>query len=396
MIPYQHQLDMADKAYNILAKYMLVYLASEERTGKTLSAILTAEKCNNVKKVLVITKAKAASDWIKTLNNYKTNKIYAVSSYQSLHKINVDYDLIILDEAHNYISKFPSVSKTWRSTKKLCANKPIIYISATPYPQGIVQLYNQLNLSSWSPWRNTKALDWFNKYGTVRHIKINGLQVPQYDNINIQSVYLSVSHLFLTKTRKELGFKQEPVDKVHYVTLSEYTSNIYNKLIKDKIYIINNNLDIVCDTVSKLRTTLHQLEGGTLIVNNDSKLLPNKEKIEYIKQNFGDSKDLVIMYNFRAELQKLKLYFKNAKLLQSTSYAEGIDLSEYKHLVIYSQDYSTARHTQRRARQCNLNREYPINVHFLLVKKAISEQVYKTVTKNKKNYVDSLFTGELI
>ena len=83
--------------------------------------------------------------------------------------------------------------------------------------------------------------------------------------------------------------------------------------------------------------------------------------------------------------------FKQAKLLQATSYAEGVDLHQYKHLVIYSQDFSTARHTQRRARQANKNRKEAIIVHFLLVKGGISERVYKTVSINKKNFVDTVF-----
>jgi len=43
-----------------------------------------------------------------------------------------------------------------------------------------------------------------------------------------------------------------------------------------------------------------------------------------------------------------------------------------------------------------MNREHPIDVHFLLVEKAISEQVYTTVSVNKRNYIDSLYTGELL
>ena len=102
------------------------------------------------------------------------------------------------------------------------------------------------------------------------------------------------------------------------------------------------------------------------------------------------------MFQYKADLMKLERHFKNARLLQATSYAEGVDLSTYKHLVIYSQDFSTSKHTQRRARQANLERKEPINVHFLLVKKAISEQVYKTVSLNKTNFVDSVFEREEI
>jgi len=38
-----------------------------------------------------------------------------------------------------------------------------------------------------------------------------------------------------------------------------------------------------------------------------------------------------------------------------------------------------------------MHRKEDIVVHYLLVKKAISEQVYNTVSINKKNFVDSMF-----
>jgi len=153
---------------------------------------------------------------------------------------------------------------------------------------------------------------------------------------------------------------------------------------------------LVCDTSPKLRTSLHQLEGGTIKIDDDRFVLANNEKVDFIKHKFGDSDSLVIMYNYIAEKEKLEAAFKHAKVLQATSYAEGVDLHEYDDLVIYSQDFSTARHTQRRARQCNQKRTKPITVHYLLVKGGISAQVYKTVSLNKKNFVDSVFTRSKI
>jgi len=133
------------------------------------------------------------------------------------------------------------------------------------------------------------------------------------------------------------------------------------------------------------------LEGGTLKINDDYITLGNIEKVDYILTKWGDTKDIVIMYNYIEEEFKLKRYFKHARILQSTSYAEGVDLSMYKHLVVYSKDFSTARYTQRRARQANIERKDPINVHYLLVKNAVSHKAYKTVSVNKKNYVDTVF-----
>lgn len=390
MIPYPHQVEIAKQAYTVLKNNMMVYLAMEERTGKTLTAILAAELCD-IKTVLVITKKKAIEGWEDTLAKFKHTKSYSVTNYHQACKFANRYDLVILDESHNYISSYPKRGKLWEDVKRLTLSRPIIYISATPYAQGPQQLYHQFKLSSWSPWNaHMTFYRWFDTYGKPYKLRIAGIEVPQYDKVHFDKILKDCEHLFISKTRTELGFEHEPEDKLHYIDLSDETRRIYNELLTDNIC---ENPLIVCDTNSKLRTTLHQLEGGTI---KDLGVLANDEKLDYIHSTFGDVNTLVIMYNYKLEYDKLAARFKRALLLQATSYAEGIDLHEYDNLVVYSQDFSTARHTQRRARQCNLKRSSPITVHYLLVKKAISDQVYKTVSINKKNFVDSVFTKEIL
>jgi ERCC4-related helicase len=136
------------------------------------------------------------------------------------------------------------------------------------------------------------------------------------------------------------------------------------------------------------------IEGGVAKDMDDYHVLNNAEKIQAILLDFGDSEKNVIMYHYKAELLKLQKIFIHTTLLQATSYAEGVDLSMYDNLIIYSQDFSTSRHSQRRARQANMNRTTPIKVHFYLVKGGISEQIYKTVSINKKNFIDSIFIRE--
>lgn len=394
MNPYPHQIALKDEALPILRQYGIVYLAAEERTGKTLAAILLAESVPG-KSVLVVTKKKAIDGWLETLNAYKgTTKAYTVTNYHRVLKCQPEYDLVILDEAHNYLSSYPKHGKIWREVKPICKGRPIIYISATPHAQGPQQLYGQLSISSFSPWKKHKNFyEWFRLFGKPYDIKINGVPIRQYDKCDEELILGSCEHLFVTKTRRELGFAQEPTDKIHWVPLYTNTKAVYNELLEHNIVELSIGT-LVCDTKSKLRYALHQLEGGTAKIDDNRYVLANDEKVQYIKQTFGDTKDLVIMYNYIPERDKLEQHFKHATILQATSFAEGVDLHEYENLVIYSQDFSTARHTQRRARQANKKRTTPIIVHYLLVKKAISHQVYKTVSLNKKNYVDSVFERE--
>jgi hypothetical protein len=395
MVPYSYQEQLSHDALEILRAHGIVYLAMEERTGKTLTAILACEK-SSVSRVLVITKKKALAGWQETLNAFPHMKQYTVTNYHQAKKF-LDpsiFDLIILDESHNYISGFPKVSKLWKDIANLTEEKPIIYISATPYAQGPHLLYHQFALSTWSPWRKySNAYSWFRTYGLPNTIWLNSRQVEQYNKVKNSEVLLCCEHLFITKTRKELDFMQEPVDSLHYIQLSEKTKELYNRLQKDRIL---EELDLVADTVMKLRVSLHMLEGGVAKIDGVNRVLANEEKIDYIKAIWGDHSDLVIMYNYISEGVKLKEQFTKAVILQATSFAEGVDLSHIRNLVIYSQDFSTARHTQRRARQANKNRTDPITVHYILVKDAISDQVYNTVTEKKQNFVDSVFERNII
>ena len=393
--PYEHQVECAIEGYRILKENAIVYLAMEERTGKSLTALLIAEMCKNVDKVLVITTRKAMGDkttgWIELVENYSASIEIDLCTYGTAKNKLDEYDLVILDEAHKYISGYPKPSATWAAVKKLTTMKPLIYLSATPHAQGYQMLYHQFKLSDWSPWKkHTNFYRWFQVYGRPKSIWIAGQEKAVYTETDEHMCHETTKHLFLSKTRKELGFEHEPKDKIHYVELSKETKERYNKLIKDRVLFFDD-FELICDTPTKLRYALHMLEGGGLKEDNIYHVLNNREKVDYILQNWGDTEDMVIFFQYKVEKLKLEKIFKHASILQSTSYAEGVDLSKYKHLIIYSQDWSTARHTQRRARQANKKRDTEIIVHFLLVENGISEQVYNTVSVNKENFVDSVF-----
>ena len=395
MQPYQHQVDISSQALDILRKHMIVYLAMQERTGKTLTSILICErtKCNNI---LVITKKKALVGWEETLSKYKHNKTYECINYESLHKCTFKPDLVIIDEAHSNLGAYPKVGKTWKEVFKFTKGKPIIYLSATPSAQTYAQLYHQFKLSSWTPWiKYPSFYNWHKDYGIENIIYLGGRQIKQYNEVKSEKVMKEVEHLFISYTRTELGFEHEPNDILHYIDLSSEIREYYNSLLKDRVATVTGT-EVIADTVMALRTKLHQIEGATLKQEDKNIFLSKIDKIDYILKTWGDSDNLVIFYQYQNELSLLKQTFKSATILQGTSFAEGVDLSMYETCVVYSMDFSTAKYTQRRARQCNMKRDTPIDFHFLLVKGAISEQVYQTVAVNRTNFVDSYFNKQEI
>lgn len=394
--PWPIQEELAKQGLAILLAHHIVYYAMEERTGKTLCSIRCAEQ-HPAPEVLVITKKKALEGWQNTLSKYITNKPFTLTTYTQVHKLPSKlWPLVILDEAH-YLSGYPKPSETWKVLKPLFTKADIIFCSATPYAQGPHLLYHQLALSTFSPWlRHRDFYGWHRLYGKPYSIEIRGISIPRYDRcIDDALTVATVEHLFITKTRKELGFEQEPEDVIHFIELDTVTKEAYNYLVKRKVIQFKAG-KLVCESSAKLRASLHMLEGGVTKINDNYIVLANDEKIRFIKRTFGDTKDVVIMYHYIAEGIKLRASFKNATILQGSANAEGVDLSHFKHLIVYSQDWSTAKHSQRRARQANKARQEEIKVHFLLVKKAISSEVYKATSKNKVNYIDSLFERNLL
>jgi hypothetical protein len=393
MIPRDYQLILAKEAFSILKENLIVYLAMEERTGKTLTAILAAELTNrNVKTVNVLTTKKALGGWIDTLSKFNTDKVFHVTNYHKA-KILTKSDILILDEAHNYISSYPKTSNIWRAVKRLSAGVPIIYLSATPNAQSLSLLFHQFHLSSWSPWKEyTNFYDWFRVFGVPGSIYVGQRRVSVYNSTKEEKLRASVNHLFITMTRKELGFKHEPVDKAHTITLKPETKVAYHTIQKKSLYEFTVGT-LVADTIAKRNHALYCLEGGTIIIDGVSYVLSNTEKIDYILKTWGDTKNIAIMYNYVGELKKLQQYFKRARLLQATSNAEGIELADVEHLIIYSHDYRVSKHTQRRARQASKARETPIAVNFLIVPNAMSDQVYTSVVIKKKSFVDRVYQG---
>jgi SNF2-related domain len=393
MIPRQYQVEMAEVAVYLLRSYNIAYFAAEERTGKTLASLVVAKSMPEITNVVVITKKEPLAGWNNTAAAYDIGKPLVITNYHQIKNLAkcTPGTLLIIDEAHAYIAGYPKTSGMWKQLKNIATRVKILFMSATPKAQGTQQLYHQLAISSYSPWHKYDSFyKWFKSYGEVYTIKLQGRECNQYDKIDHDKVWDSVKHLFITKTRAELGFEHEPTDKLHYVELDQVTKDVYNELLEDKIVHFHAGT-LVCDTNSRLRPALHMIEGGVTKINDEALLLKNREKIDYILKHFGDNTNTVIMYNYIAEGVKLRQVFQHCPILQATSYAEGVDLSMYKDLVIYSMNFSTAKYVQRRARQANMERKEEITVHYLLVKKAISDQVYKTVAINKRNFVDSLF-----
>ena len=400
MKPLEHQLKAAEQAFNILLNNGYVYINGQPRSGKTLTAILVAEKVKG--KCLVLTKKQAIPGWDKFIQTREPNK-FKVINYEQLGKINgrsVEfkenpkwYSLVVIDESHN-IGAYPKPSSRQKLIKIFCSELPHIHLSGTPVIESANAIYHQMNLGAYSPFKYPTFYDFFKVYGIPNNIWIRGQSIPQYnefkpellDKIKAFTVYMS---------QADAGITTEVKDKIHYINLNPTTKNLDNTLYKKRV-LEYGNIHYIADSIMKLRTGLHQLEGGTLKVDSDYKMLDcSNEKIEYIYNNFENSEETGIMCHYVAEQTKIRKFLSHVQIFSSTAHAEGVDLSHLKNFIIYSSDYSGARFVQRRDRIVNINGSNTTTVHHLLVPKGISEEVYNCVSA-KRDFNNETFKGGLL
>lgn len=409
IIARPYQIDKAIDCWNILRETGYVFLAGKPRSGKTLTAILVCEMSNQINSILVLTKKNAIPGWMLFINNYPVRHNYHVINYEQIgtaktvtvgrttktvysYKVNPeDYDLVIVDESHN-TGAFPVPTGRHKIIKQVCKNMPHIHLSGTAIVESPNSIYHQMNISKFTPWSHSTFYEFFREFGQPYCIEAAGRRIQQYDKYKPELLD-EIDKFTVYMTQEEAGISAElqAVDKEHFVTLDADTRDVYNYFQQEKICFIKGFAKpLLGDSIMKLRVSLHMLESGVAKFGDDYVLLGNTEKVDYILNTFGDSADVGIMCHFIGEKMLLQKYFKKAKIYSSNADAEGVDLSHLSHFVIMSSDYSGSKFIQRRDRIINTNGSNTLIVHHILVKNAISHQVYKKVSK-KEDFNNSTY-----
>jgi hypothetical protein len=403
-----YQIEISQKAVGILHKLKIVYLAMEVRTGKTLTALNTAE-LYNAKKVLFLTKKKAIQSILNDYNSFNFNYELVVINNESLHLIkDNDFDLIISDEHHRN-GAFPKPNKVTKLIKERFSKLPMIFLSGTPTPESYSQWYHQFWISNYSPFKEYVN---FYKFANAGYIDVK-LKYVGYANVKDYTTFSEKGLKYLEEikskyvisfTQQESGFNSKVTENIINVKMNDITYLIAKTLKKDNIFKGKNDL-IIADTGVKLMSKLHQLYSGTCILESGKSIILDNSKCKEIENKFNNNK-IAIFYKFQAEYDLIKQYFCNKITndlndfnttdkwiaLQIVSGREGISLKEADYLVYFNIDYSAVSYWQSRDRLTTIDRKEN-NVYWLFSENGIEKQIYKAV-QNKKNFTLSIFKKE--
>jgi superfamily II DNA or RNA helicase len=236
------------------------------RTGKTLTAFATAHKFG-AKKVLFVTKKKAIDDIIAQGVELGLNLEIYVTNYEQLHNVNDEFDLVIIDEAHS-IGAFPTPSLRAKELKRIWNGEAIIYLSGTPTPESFSQLYHQMFVSSFSPFKDYKNFySWAKDYVDIRKKYLYGKAINDYSFAKKELIEMQTSHIFLSFTQEEAGFTELVKENVLYVKMEDNTYKFADRLRIDKVITNKEGRTVLGDTAVKLMNKLHQIYSGSVIID---------------------------------------------------------------------------------------------------------------------------------
>jgi hypothetical protein len=378
----------------------------EVRTGKSLTSLNIANDYG-AKSVLLLTKKKAIMSIQKDFDALQPNFDLYVTNYEAVHTlVGMDFDLIILDEAH-CLGQYPKPAERVKMVKKVCENKPIIFLSGSPTPESYSQIFHQLYCSSFSPFNEYKNFYAWAKDGFVfiKQRRFSQGVVNDYTAANKAKIDQATKHLFISFTQQEAGFTQMVQEHVLTVEMKESTYALASKLRARRVYTSSKTgRTVIADTEVKLMNKLHQIYSGTVIAEDGELITFDSSKADFIAEHFKGKK-IAIFYKFKGEYELLKQAFEGritespeefnhrhdlTFLSQIQSGREGVNLSSADALIFFNIDFSHVSYLQARARLQTLERQKACEMYWVFAKDGIEEKILERV-KAKQDYQLSHF-----
>ncbi|MEY4835642.1 MAG: hypothetical protein RI980_1757 [Bacteroidota bacterium] len=172
-----HQVDAALFAFNSpLSKGAL--LADEVGLGKTIEAgiVISQKWAERKRKILIVAPANLRKQWNQEIadkfflpsiileaksfnteiskgnfNPFSQNESITICSYQfvkskAIYVSKVDWDLVVIDEAHRLRNVYKNNNKIAKAIKEAVAHSPKILLTATPLQNSLLELYGLVSI----------------------------------------------------------------------------------------------------------------------------------------------------------------------------------------------------------------------------------------------------------
>ena len=409
--------------------------------GKTATTLTIIAEQFQGKTLIVAPKRVAETVWDSEtkkwehLADLKISKILG-SSASRLKALNADADVYIvnlenvtwLTEATNMLvftnlvidesSRFKdSSTKRFKALKKhLKGFSRRLILTGTPTPQGIGDLWSQVGILDLGQRLETSLTKFRDKYMQPdqmnRHTRVVYNWKPKLGaDLQIQE---QISDICMSLNAED--YLQLPTlsNIYHKIELEKSIKDKYDQLRKDMVADIGKER-ITAPTAAALAGKLLQFTSGAVYAEDGNAQEVHRAKLERLESIMEESSSpTLVFYHFKHSLQRLRLQFPEAVVLDDDNIAAwrrgeirmllahpqsggiGINLQcnvgETAQTVWFDLPWSSENYIQANARIYRQGQEKPVIIHHLVLSNSIDEHVVK-VLEGKINLQDALLNA---
>jgi SNF2 family DNA or RNA helicase len=318
---------------------------------------------------------------------------------------------LVIDESSRF--KDPSTKRFKAIKKHLKGFQRRLILTGTPTPQGMGDLWSQVGILDLGQRLETTLTKFRDKYMEPDQMNRHTRVVYSWRLKSTMSLVIEQKINDICFSLKAQDYLQLPTlsNIYHPITFDAQVRNKYEQLKKDMVAEIGKQ-KITAPTAAALANKLLQFTSGAVYSEDGEAHEVHRAKLECLESIMEESSSpTLVFYHFKHSLQRLRLTFPDAVVMDNDNIAAwgrgeirmllahpqsgGIGLNlqcnvgETAQTVWYDLPWSSENYIQANARIYRQGQEKPVIIHHLTMVGSIDEQVVK-VLDGKINLQDAL------
>ena len=321
------------------------------------------------------------------------------------------FDGLIIDESSRFKD---SSTKRFKALKTVLKSfKRRIIMTGTPTPQGYGDLWSQVAILDLGQRLETSLTKFRTKYMRPGKVNPHTRVVYNWELIPGADVAIQKQIDDICMSLKAEDYLQLPTlsNIYHDIELDKDVRAKYEQLRKNMVAEIGQET-ITAPTAATLANILLQFTSGAVYNEEREAQEVHRSKLEYLESIMEESSSpTLVFYHFKHSLQRLRLQFPQAVVLDDDNIAAwnrgeirmllahpqsgGIGLNlqcnvgDTAQTVWFDLPWSSENYIQANARIYRQGQEKPVIIHHLIVSNSVDNQVVK-VLEGKMNLQDAL------
>ncbi len=321
------------------------------------------------------------------------------------------FDMVVIDELSSFKSNKSRRFKALRKVRPLI--KRIVGLTGTPTPNGLIDLWPQIYLLDRGERLGKTITGYRKEYFDPGQKNWQTGVVYNYllKDESEKAIYEKISDICISMKAEDYlevpELKEIPIE----IELDPKDYKKYKQLETDLLLPLSETEDIEALTAATLSNKLLQLANGAVYDENRQVHLIHDEKLKALEEiiEAANGKPVIVYYNYKHDLERLKEWFKDVRTLETdtdiadwnagripilalhpASAGHGLNLQHGGNIIVwFGLNWSLELYQQANARLHRQGQTSKVTAYLLVTKKTIDEDVVAAL-KTKNSTQDKL------